>query len=219
MTSELQRSREHLVSAREEERRRLRRDLHDGLGPTLASIAMQLDAGRNLMVSDPQGAPRCWPKCVTRPRERSATCAAWSTGCGPRRWTNSSREGDRDPRSELRERRRRAGRGPALDRGRCAGPAAAASAAVEVAAYRIAEEALTNIARHASARRARVSLSLDGGKVLEARRRDDGRGVNGKPPRRRSTRCAKRAEELGGRCTVTPASAAARSYGPACRCP
>jgi GAF domain-containing protein len=40
LTSDLQRSRERLVATREEERRRLRRDLYDGLGPTLASLAL-----------------------------------------------------------------------------------------------------------------------------------------------------------------------------------
>jgi signal transduction histidine kinase len=49
LTIDLQRSRERLVTAREEERRRLRRDLHDGLGPQLATLSLQLDAARNLL--------------------------------------------------------------------------------------------------------------------------------------------------------------------------
>ena len=48
LTADLQRSRERLVNAREEERRRLRRDLHDGLGPQLATLTLKLDAARNL---------------------------------------------------------------------------------------------------------------------------------------------------------------------------
>ena len=53
---ELQRSRERLVSAREEERRRVRRDLHDGLGPSLATMAMKLEAAHDLIAADPEGA-------------------------------------------------------------------------------------------------------------------------------------------------------------------
>ena len=44
LTDQLQRSRERLVTAREEERRRLRRDLHDGLGPQLATLTVKIDA-------------------------------------------------------------------------------------------------------------------------------------------------------------------------------
>jgi len=53
LTADLQRSRERLVSAREEERRRLRRDLHDGLGPQLASLTLKLETARNRLTDDP----------------------------------------------------------------------------------------------------------------------------------------------------------------------
>ncbi|HEV2741811.1 MAG TPA: histidine kinase, partial [Rubrobacter sp.] len=56
LSTDLQRSRERLVEAREEERRRLRRDLHDGLGPQLSSQALTIDAVRKLMRRDPDAA-------------------------------------------------------------------------------------------------------------------------------------------------------------------
>ena len=45
LSEDVQRSRERLVEAREEERRRLRRDLHDGLGPALAAVAPHTETG------------------------------------------------------------------------------------------------------------------------------------------------------------------------------
>src|SRR5262249_47265711 len=53
LTMDLRRSREQLVTAREEERRQLRRELHDGLGPGLASLTLKLDAARHLLDRDP----------------------------------------------------------------------------------------------------------------------------------------------------------------------
>jgi signal transduction histidine kinase len=58
LTVELQRAREHLVNAREEERRRLRRDLHDGLGPTLAAHTLKVGSARYLLKEDPETADR-----------------------------------------------------------------------------------------------------------------------------------------------------------------
>jgi signal transduction histidine kinase len=76
-------------------------------------------------------------------------------------------------------------------------------AAVEVAAYRLAMEALNNVARHAEARRCEVRLSLEepGALVLEVS--DDGRGIEGghKPGVGLSS-MRERAEELGGSCVV-----------------
>jgi two-component system, NarL family, sensor kinase len=53
LSEAVQRSRESIVAAREEERRRLRRDLHDGLGPVLTGVAFQADAARNLLRAGP----------------------------------------------------------------------------------------------------------------------------------------------------------------------
>ena len=53
LSTDLRHSRERLVMAREEERRRIRQDLHDGLGPTLTGVALSADAAANLVDSDP----------------------------------------------------------------------------------------------------------------------------------------------------------------------
>jgi len=53
MTHDLRRSREQILITREEERRRIGRDLHDGLGPTLAGVSLELGALRNLIRVDP----------------------------------------------------------------------------------------------------------------------------------------------------------------------
>src|SRR5205085_1627099 len=56
LAADLQRSRERLVLAREEERRRLRRDLHDGLGARLAALTLRLDTAHDLLADDPRAA-------------------------------------------------------------------------------------------------------------------------------------------------------------------
>jgi signal transduction histidine kinase len=52
LSQELQLARQRIVQLREEERRRIRRDLHDGLGPALAGLTFTLEAVRNLTESD-----------------------------------------------------------------------------------------------------------------------------------------------------------------------
>lgn len=86
--AQLQASRAEVVAVVEEERRRLRRDLHDGLGPRLTGVAYTADAARNLLRDDPDRTPSsCWPGCARRPVTPSSRSAGWSTACARPRWT------------------------------------------------------------------------------------------------------------------------------------
>jgi signal transduction histidine kinase len=84
-----------------------------------------------------------------------------------------------------------------------AGDLADLPAAVEVAAYRIASEALANVARHAAASRVRVGLDRAGGDLVVTVA-DDGVGIA--PDRAAGVGLVslrERAAELGGHCTVS----------------
>jgi two-component system, NarL family, sensor kinase len=70
VTTEVQRARARIVSVREEERRRLRRDLHDGLGPQLASQALTLDLAVRLLRADPGQAERFSPESASSSRKQ-----------------------------------------------------------------------------------------------------------------------------------------------------
>jgi signal transduction histidine kinase len=169
LARELQESREQLVLAREEDRRRIRRDLHDGLGPVLGGVAMRLDAPGNAVATDPETAHRL----VVQSRAEITEALA-----DVRRLVHGLRPPALDDLGLLAAVEQQA------DRTRSAGLEVAVRAddltglpaAVEVAAYRIVAEALTNVARHAGARSCTVSL-LAGPADLEVEVRDDGRGI------------------------------------------
>ncbi len=154
LAGDLQQARERLVATREEERRRLRRDLHDGLGPSLASLTFKLDAARSLMTPRPgsgrcAAVHRCRPDAGHRGRDPPAGLQPAAAGAGPTgpwrlRWP-------RAPASS-------AASGVVVDAPPDLPPL---PAAVEVAAYRIAQEALTNVARHADARHCWLRLWLE----------------------------------------------------------
>lgn len=197
LTADLRLSRQKLVTTREEERRRIRRDLHDGLGPTLASLTLQLDAARNLLHSDPEKAEQM---LVELKKQNQGTI-----------------QEVRNLVHELRP--------PALDEMGLIGALRSfveqyhsspqveldvveslppLPAALEVAAYRIALEAINNVLRHADATLATVSIRLkESSLFLEVR--DDGIGMspNAKPGIGLLS-MRERAEELGGRFTVLP---------------
>jgi signal transduction histidine kinase len=168
LRSDLQRSRERLVLAREEERRRLRRALHDEVGPAIAGLGLRTEAARRLVITDPPAA--------------SDALAAVRDG------TQGLVADIRRLAYDLRP--------PALDELGLAGalrqyahsiqtPRVTVAAverigelpaAVEAAAYRIAVEAVTNTLRHAEASSCSVDLgAVDGS--LQVRIIDDGHGL------------------------------------------
>jgi signal transduction histidine kinase len=193
LTSELQHSRERLVSAREEERRRLRRDLHDGLGPALAGLALQIGSARRLVDRDPEAASRLLGDLVG---EAQAAIAA------VRRVVYDLRPPALDELGLVQALRQQCGRFPGLDVVVDApGELTRLPAAVEVAAFRIATEAVTNAARHSGAETCVVRLSLNGALDLEIT--DDGRGLrDGWSPGVGVSSMRERAAELGGSCSI-----------------
>lgn len=202
LTADLRRSREELVATREEERRRLRRDLHDELGPSLAGSMMKLGAARNLIDSDPErasvlladleGDVRGMIEEIRRIARDLRPPALDELGLvGVLRMRVASFETGSDDR-----RLRVAFDGPDDLPG--------LPAAVEVAALRIALEALTNVARHSRASTARIDLAMDGAWLVLAVT-DDGIGIADRgSPGIGLTSMRQRADELGGSLRVEP---------------
>jgi signal transduction histidine kinase len=194
--AELQRARERLVAAREEERRRLRRDLHDGLGPALAGAALKVEAAENLLESDPAAAATLLGDARTEIQAAVADVRRLVYALRPPALDELGLVG------ALREQAERIGVGErvhvevdAPDR------VDGLPAAVEVAAYRIALEAMTNVERHADARSCVVRISTNGDLELEIA--DDGHGLAS--DFRAGVGIAsmrERAAELGGTCAV-----------------
>lgn len=198
LTADLRRSREQLVTAREEERRRLRRDLHDGLGSQFAGLHLRADTLRGLIAKDPAAAQAV--AVELRDEIRAAIADI-------RRLVYALRPPALDELGLAGALRALAGQCTSADGLQVSISAPEVSpplpAAVEVAAYRIAQEALANVVRHAQARHCAIRLALAGEVQLEVS--DDGRGLPaGTPPGVGLRSMRERAEELGGTCRVEP---------------
>lgn len=227
LSVELQRSRERLVRAREEERRRLRRDLHDGVGAALAGLRMQVSTAPYLLDAGDEQAVRDlfrrleeelgrYAGEVRRLIEGMTPAALDQLGLpGALRRMSAAFEHSTPP---LRivivsvDVPERPGQLPA---------------AVEIAAYRIVTEAITNAARHAGATTCQVRLAItDGELVVEVT--DDGPGRPrqengvGRPASTKAqdrqagvglSSMRERATEIGGVCLIEfPPRAGARVF-------
>ena len=204
LTEDLQRSRQLLVGAREDERARLRRDLHDELGPTLAALAMQLGDLQELIRSDPATVRDRLARLESAARQALDDVRRLSRGLRPPSLDELGLVGALVRAGEdaglLVETDATAGfetRDAGQD-GATALPALPAlPPAVEVAAYRIGAEALLNVARHAGTGRARVDLDGSDG-TLVLRVSDHGRGAAGAAAGVGTLAMRERAEEVGG---------------------
>jgi signal transduction histidine kinase len=197
LAGELQQSRERLVTAVEDERRRLRRDLHDGLGPTLAAVASRIDVARMTAARAPEEADRA---LAAARREVTGMLAE------VRRLVHGLRPPALDDVGLVRAVRQQADQlgSPALRvEVEAQGDLDGLPAAVEVACFRIVSEALANVVRHADASRCTVRLRRTRG-LLEVEVTDDGTGIAASTPAGVGLLSLReRAEELGGRCEVT----------------
>lgn len=196
LAADLQRARRQLIISREEERRRLRRDLHDGLGPTLASLHLQSGVLRRMIRDDPGVA-----EAIVKELRRDLRTAIDDI----RRVAYALRPPILDElglvaaiRTHASQYGRREEEEFAL-RIQVDAPEtiAALPAAVEVAAYRIVQEAMTNVARHSQADRCLIRINTNGNLKVEVI--DNGVGL---PSELRGglghLSMRERAEELGG---------------------
>lgn len=193
LAEDLQESRERIVGAREEERRRLRRDLHDGLGPVLTGAAMLIDAGRNSMCDDPRSADA---------QLREARAHVRGAIDDVRRLVYALRPPALDELGLVGALREQARNCVAEVTINVIGAVDALPAAVEVAAFRIVAEAMNNAARHSGATTCTVNICASD--MLELEVVDNGCSANPWRPGVGINSMRERAAELSGICESGP---------------
>ncbi|MDB5076892.1 MAG: Two component signal transduction histidine kinase [Chloroflexi bacterium] len=194
---DLQRSRERLATAREKERRCLGRNLHDGLGPQLASFTLTLTAAREHLARDP---------ATTDALLRVLTEHVQGAVSEMHRLVYDLRPHVLDELGlvgALVEQAARCSQGGLQVRVEATPPRIALPANVEKTAYCICLEALTNVVRHAHAKSCLIRIDCDYQLAVEII--DDGISIAMHPTAEQGLRSMReRIEELGGYCTIEP---------------
>jgi signal transduction histidine kinase len=201
LTRNIQLAYDRLATARDEERHRIRRDMHDELGPLLAGVVLGLGAARRAADGRLPEQAELLARLQAQVREGLDDVKRLIADLRPTALDELGLVAalerhayllSTDDESGVRVQVRTSGSLPALP------------SDVEVAAYRICLEALANAVRHGRATSARVCLELRDGD-LHLRIEDDGIGL----PEPMSSHglglssMAARARDVGGSCTVT----------------
>jgi signal transduction histidine kinase len=200
LASTLQNARERLVLSREEERRRIRRDLHDGLGPTLASQTFALDAAIDLLENNPAAAADVLRKLKVQNQALVADIRRLVYELRPPSLDELGLPGAIE--TFLQQINNHS---PTQVSFRSdSGALADLPAAVEVAVYRLVQEGVNNVLRHAQAKTCTVECQRSQG-WLTLKICDDGRGIPANALGGVGLRSMReRAEELGGSFAIAP---------------
>jgi two-component system, NarL family, sensor kinase len=198
LSDQVQQARTAIVEAAAAERVRLQRELHDGVGPILTSAAFQADAASNLIHTDPDGAERLIDEIRIELRGAIDDVRRVVYGLRPIELDNAGLVGALRQRlvglpgeaGQIRVEMEHPDQLPAL------------SPAVELAAYRIASEAINNALTHSEGRRCLVKITANG--TLAVTVRDDGRPPSSWTPGVGLRSILERAEELGGTAAAGP---------------
>jgi len=201
LTEDLKVSRERIIDAAEEERTRLRRELHDSLGPLLTGAAFKADGIALAARHRPERAESLAVELADQLRQSVEAVRRLAYGLRPAALDELGLVG------ALREEGSRFGLVKVTIDAPESMPALPSS--VEVAAYRIAAEALTNVVRHSDARLASVRLTTDDG-ALEMIISDNGTSTGPWSPGLGLTSIKTRASEIGGACEAGPTSVGGR---------
>ncbi len=195
LSQELQLARQRIVQLREEERRRIRRDLHDGLGPALAGLTFTLEAVRNLADSDLQRADDLLVSATEQVQTMIGDVRRLIYGLRP---PTLDQLGLAASLRGLAAQESSPGTSVTIDAPSSIPPL---PAAVEVAAYWIAQEALTNVKRHAQARTCNVRVAVEP-IALRLEIADDGGGLTTGAAGIGLHTMKERAAEVGGTCEI-----------------
>jgi signal transduction histidine kinase len=201
LTQDLEASRERVIDAAEEERTRLRRELHDSLGPLLTGAAFKADGIALAAQSRPERAESLAIELADQLRQSVEGVRQLAYGLRPAALDALGLVG------ALREEGSRYGPVKVIIQAPESLPALPSS--VEVAAYRIAAEALTNVVRHSDATLASVRLAADNG-ALEMIITDDGSATAPWSPGLGLASIQTRASEVGGACEAGPTAEGGR---------